>query len=135
MRKKTVKIAGRLVTVSEMKVGELKALASKYVGDYEIYRKQQMKTIANAAIGMTPEQRANLQVDLIGELAGYIQTKVVELFPELEGVSLEDLYPSEIEELADAFIEVNFTGARKLMSEIFKFAERASKFTLPGAGA
>ena len=59
MRKKTVKIAGQLVTVSEMKVGELKALASKYVGDYEIYRKQQMKAMRQAIQQATDEQTSD----------------------------------------------------------------------------
>lgn len=134
MRKKTVKISGKTVTVSEMKIGELKATMGKYLGDYEIYRKQRTAEIVEAAKEMTPEEQTNLKVDHFGELVGFVQSKIIELFPELEGVSLDDLYPSEIEDLADAFIDVNFTGARKLMTEIFKFAERASKFSSPGVG-
>lgn len=135
MRQKTVKIGGRIVTVKEMTVGGIKGLFAKYSADYGEFVAK-IKEERQEMLASLQEGDPIPPVDTFGPLSEFVKSKVVELFPELDGVSMDDLYPSEIEALAEAFMDVNFTGARKLTETIFKFADRANQFApiMPGPG-
>ena len=115
MRKQTVKVAGRIVEVKELTIGEIKRLFEKYSGDYAAF--------------LAGQENENLDA-----MIEFFQTKVGEIFPELDGVSIDDVYPSELEALGEAFLAVNFTGVRKLLDQIFKLADRAGQFRAPIPG-
>lgn len=96
MRTKTVTVAGKTVIVNEKKISELKALGANY--------KDEIDQITKAN-----------NFDDISKLAGeLIYARLPELFPVLKPEDIDDAYPSELEELVGAFVDVNFTGIKKI---------------------
>lgn len=101
MRTKTVTVAGVDITVKEYKIKKLKE---------EILPK--LSPAWEALKGIDTSKL----VDALGD-----QFKVI--FPELKNVDLDECYPSEIEAFLEAWIEVNFTGLKRLVGPLLYFAK------------
>lgn len=96
MRTKSVTVNGKTVIVNEKRIGELKALGNKYKDEFDNLIK------------------VNTADDLTKAVSDIFYTKIPELFPVLTADDIDNAYPSELEELAGAFIDVNFTGIKKV---------------------
>lgn len=99
MRTQTVTVNGKQVTVKEAKIKEFK------------------EVILPRVFGMLEgvELKDKQVVDLIPLFA----EKVAEFFPELSEADVEEAYPSEIEGLIEAYINVNFSGLKKMAKPLF----------------
>lgn len=95
MRTKQVTINGKTINVNEKRVKELKELFSSLSGEVDAVIK-----VNNAA-------------DLTGILNDFLGSKLKLIFPEITEDDIDNAYPSELEEMVGAFIEVNFTGIKK----------------------
>lgn len=98
MRSRSVKFAGRNIKVEELKIKELEKLVK------EVF----------------PESKGNIQKIDLGkflEQAGFdlLYKKIPMIFPEIKEEDVENAYMSEIEDLVGAFVDVNFTGLKKLV--------------------
>lgn len=51
-----------------------------------------------------------------------------EFFPGLKKENFEEMYPSELEGLVDAFLAVNFTGLRRLMEKVLPMITAVGDF-------
>lgn len=100
MRTKQVVINGKTINVNEKKVVELKALFTQFSGEFDTAAK------ANSANDL-----GNVVNDLLG-------SKLILIFPELTTDDIDNSYPSELEELTGAFVEVNFTGIKKVAAPL-----------------
>lgn len=96
MRSKQVTINNKTVNVNEKKVIELKNLFTQVSGEFDTVTK------ANTA-----DDFGNVVNDILG-------SKITLIFPEVSADDVDNAYPSELEELVGAFIEVNFTGIKKV---------------------
>jgi hypothetical protein len=97
MRSEIVTVNGKKVTVKEKRVIELRTEVAPKI--FELFDG-----------GLTGLDTA----DLIPAL----QEKVSEIFPELSPEDLDNCYPSEIEALVQAFINVNFGGLKKIIPKL-----------------
>jgi hypothetical protein len=104
MRTENVTVAGIAVTVRERKIKELKELA------ITLGINQDLMKLAPSAM-----------YDKVKDLF-YNQVSVI--FPELKGTDLEEAYPSELENLVNAFLDVNFTGAKKVAIPLLSLAQK-----------
>jgi hypothetical protein len=109
MRTKNVTIAGVEITIKEYKIKKLKEEIFSKIGPVW----NALKDIETSKI-----------IDGIGD-----QFKVI--FPEFAGVDIDECYPSEIEAFVEAWIEVNFTGLKRLLGPVLYFA----KLGLPKQGS
>ena len=101
MRHKNVKLAEKEIVIKEMKIKQIKnELLPKISPAWDIITQ-----------GETSEM-----VTRIGD-------QLSEIFPELKDVDLDDCYPSEIEEFIEAWIDVNFTGLKKLFGPVMSLAK------------
>ena len=96
MRTKQVTINNKVINVNEKKVSELKNLFTQFSGEADTLMK------ANNATDL-----GNVANDLLG-------SKLTLIFPELTADDIDNSYPSELEELVGAFVDVNFTGIKKV---------------------
>lgn len=99
-RTQEVKIADKLITVSELRVRDLKETISKV-----------LKTDIKLSSSPTVEE---VKEALVGGFQGMLQT----IAPELTDEDLENAYPSELEQLVEAFINANFTGLKKVLKPL-----------------
>lgn len=101
MRNKIVSFAAKDIKVEEKRIGELE----KIVAD------------------LFPESKGNLsKVDLnkiLGD-AGFdmLYKKLPVVFPEITKDDVKNAYMSEIETLVEAFVEVNFSGVKRLVKPL-----------------
>jgi len=95
-RQQKITVAGKEVIVAERKVKELEQLVNEIIASAD-------GLSANTALDGTIKDKA---FDLL--------YKCVPKFFGLTKKDMEDAYPSELEDLVEAFIEVNFQGVRKL---------------------
>ena len=95
MRNKVVKVGEKEVIIAEKRIKEFRELSSK--------------------ISMSFNDIFNVVVDML-------EDKLTVIFPQLTTDDIDNAYMSEIEELIAAFIEVNFTGAKKVMSPLMMSA-------------
>jgi hypothetical protein len=100
MRTKQVTINGKTINVNEKKVIELKILFTQFSGEADTLMK------ANNAADL-----GNAVNDLLGP-------KLTLISPELTAEDIDNAYPSELEELAGAFVDVNFTGIKKVATPL-----------------
>jgi Ca2+-binding EF-hand superfamily protein len=101
MRNKTVEFAGKKIRVEEKRIGELE----KIVAD------------------LFPESKGNIQkVDLskLLEQAGFdlLYKKLPVIFPDITKDDIKNAYMSELEQLIEVFIDVNFTGLKRLIKPL-----------------
>lgn len=111
MRSKTVLINDKSITINEKKIKVLKN---------EILPKLEPAWQAIAG-GDTSEL-----IDKFGE-------QLQEVFPELKQVDFEECYPSEIEAFVEAWIEVNFTGLKRLVGPLMSLVKMGQH--MPGFGS
>lgn len=110
-RSKDVTIAGKNVHIHEQKIKYLKnTLLPKIEPSWQ--------KIVDGEV-----------VDLVDNLG----VQVNELFPELQGIDIEDCYPSEIEEFLEAWIEVNFTGVKRLLGPLLSLVKKGQQMQESGA--
>lgn len=106
MRNKAVTIASKTVDVQERRIGELKQLvADLFPGSGG--------NLANVDIGKILETNVN---DLLYK-------KLPEVFPGLTEEDIDNAYPSEIEALVEAFVDVHFFGIKKLIGPLMNLAQ------------
>ena len=108
MRNKVVKIGDKEVLVVEKKIKELKQLSK----DISISFNDLLKTDLD---NKTTD-------DVFNIIFEQLEDKIAIVFPQLSNEDIENAYISEIEELLIAFIEVNFIGAKKVISQVMKLA-------------
>jgi len=102
MRSKKVTVAGKEVTVNEQRIGELEQLLEKY---------------GQAIDGLFSVNTAKELKDTVFTL---LYDNLPELVPELAKEDVANAYASEIEELINAFIDVNFFGVKRLAGTLFR---------------
>lgn len=103
MRSKVVNIAGKNILIEEKRIKEIKNLVKQFGPE--------LQQIWNKNIDFTKEES-------IDEIFSLIESKITLLFNDLTEEDLENSYMSEIENLLNTFVEVNFTGAKKGLSMI-----------------
>lgn len=108
MRNKVVKVGDKEILVTEKRIKELKQLSK----DISISFNDLLKTNLD---NKTTD-------DVFNIIFEQLEDKVIILFPQLKAEDIEDAYISELEALLSAFIEVNFTGAKKVISQVMKLA-------------
>ena len=106
MRDKTVEFAGKKIRVEEKRIGELE----KIVAD------------------LFPESKGNIQkVDLnkILEQVGFdlLYEKLPIIIPDITKDDVKNAYMSELETLVEAFIDVNFTGIKRLVRPLMNMIQ------------
>jgi len=106
MRNKTVEFAGKKIRVEEKRIGELE------------------KIIAD----LFPESKGNIQKVDLGKLleqAGFdlLYKKLPVIFPEIAKDDVKNAYMSEIEALVEAFVDVNFTGIKRLIKPLMNLIQ------------
>ena len=106
MRDKTVEFAGKKIRVEEKRIGELE----KIVAD------------------LFPESKGNIQkVDLnkILEQVGFdlLYEKLPIIIPDITKDDVKNAYMSELEALVEAFIDVNFTGIKRLVGPLMNMVQ------------
>ncbi|MDP4143180.1 MAG: hypothetical protein Q8936_01680 [Bacillota bacterium] len=106
MRTKTVNFAGKEVTIREKKIKELNELADKLGVDFEDIIKSTSVKEATAAC-----------TDLL-------KGKIPVIFPSVTKDDIDEAYPSEIEELIEGFIDINFTGVKKVILPVVQLAQK-----------
>ena len=108
MRNKVVKVRDKEILVVEKKIKELKQLSK----DISVSFNDLLKTDLD---NKTTD-------DVFNVIFEQLEDKIIILFPQLSVEEIEDAYVSELEALLSAFIEVNFTGAKKVISQVMKLA-------------
>lgn len=98
MRNKTVEFAGKKIRVEEKRIGELEKIVAV----------------------LFPESKGNIQkIDLskLLEQAGFdlLYKKLPVIFPDITEDDVKNAYMSELEQLIEVFVEVNFTGLKRLI--------------------
>lgn len=106
MRSKPIPFAGKEITVREHKIKELKELADKVGTDFDSIVK------------------ANDFDDVKSAITGVLEEKLPIVFPSIKKEDIDEAYPSEIEELITAFIDVNFFGIKKVVMPLLKLAQK-----------
>ena len=101
MRKKTIKIGGKTVTIQEQKIKDLK--------------ENLLPNIMQAWRAIQERDMAEI-VDAIGE-------QLPTICPELQGIDLDDCYPSEIEAFVEAWVDVNFSGLKRVAGPVMSFVK------------
>ena len=96
-------------TLKEFRVKELEKLLDEFKGDFD-----SISTIKSAD-------------DLKQVASSLLRHRLPMLIPGITENDIENAYPSEIEEALEAFIEVNFTGLRMLVGQLFSLAHVASR--------
>jgi len=106
MRSKVISIAGKEIRVEEKRIGDLEKLI------VELFPSSKGK-IANIDLG---KELGNLDFDILYE-------KLPVVFPELTKDDVRNAYMSEVEELLEAFVDVNFLGLKKLLKPMLTLAQ------------
>ena len=108
MRNKVVKFGNKEILVVEKKIKEFKQLAK------------------DISVGFNDLLKIDLDNrttdDIFNIIFEQLEDKITIIFPQLTVEDIENAYISEVEELLVAFIEVNFIGAKKVISQVMKLA-------------
>lgn len=108
MRNRVVKVGEKEILVIEKRIKELKQLSK----DISVSFNDLLKTNLD---NKTTDEVFNIIFE-------QLEDKTTIIFPQLTLEDIENAYMSEIEELLIAFIEVNFIGAKKVISQVMKLA-------------
>ena len=106
MRTKTITFAGKKLRIEESRISELEGIVAK----------------------LFPESKGkitDIKLDSLMEQIGFelFYDKIPILFPDLTADDVKNAYPSEIEQLLEAFFEVNFTGVKRLIGPLMGFLQ------------
>ena len=116
MRTKQVTINGKTVTVKEKRVKEL--------------REQVLPMLLPAVDEL-------VGVDSVEQLFDKIpafEEKIASLFDDVTVEDIENAYMSEIEELLQAFVDVNFFGLKRLLGQVFSLTNQVGLKSLSASG-
>lgn len=115
MRTKTVNVNGKSVVINESRISELKGFVTKYKDEFsEIVKANTVDDVTKA----------------VGEI---FYSKLPELFPVLTAEDIDNAYPSELEDLIGAFVDVNFLGVKKVGTPIVQTMLSSLKKSQPSA--
>ena len=106
MRNKTVDFAGKKIRVEEKRIGELEKIVAE----------------------LFPESKGNIQKVDLGKLleqAGFdlLYKKLPVIFPDISKDDIKNAYMSELEQLIEVFVEVNFTGVKRLIGPLMTLVQ------------
>ena len=106
MRNKTVEFGGKKIRIEEKRIGELEKIVAE----------------------LFPESKGNLsKIDLskLLEGAGFdlLYKKLPIVIPDITKDDVKNAYMSEIEALVEAFIDVNFTGIKRLINPLMSLIQ------------
>ncbi len=106
MRNKVVSFAGKEIRVEEKRIGELEKIVA----------------------ALFPESKGNIQKINLGKLleqAGFdlLYKKLPVIFPDITEEDVKNAYMSELERLIEVFVEVNFTGLKRLMKPLMSLIQ------------
>jgi len=106
MRNKTVEFAGKKIRVEEKRIGELEKIVAE----------------------LFPESKGNIQKVDLGKLleqAGFdlLYKKLPVIFPDITKDDIKNAYMSELEELIEVFVEVNFHGIKRLIGPLMNLVQ------------
>jgi len=106
MRNKTVEFAGKKIRVEEKRIGELEKIVAE----------------------LFPESKGNIQKIDLGKLleqAGFdlLYKKLPVIFPDITEDDVKNAYMSELERLIEVFVEVNFTGLKRLIKPLMNLIQ------------
>jgi hypothetical protein len=96
MRTQTVKIGGKEIVIRESLI----------------------KDIKNNIIPKIGSAWKEISKGEISEIADRLSGQIKEVFPELQGVDIDECYPSEIEAFIKAWIECNFFGLKNVLAPV-----------------
>lgn len=117
MRKAEIEIGEKTIVIKELRIGDLKKLFTELtggtMGEIDKLFKSDLPSDATAAIS--------------GILGGLLGEKLCLVIPGLTLEDIENAYPSEMEMAIAAFIDVNFTGIKKVGAPLLKMM-----FSAPG---
>jgi len=102
-RSKIVTINGKQITVKEHKIKELRE-----------------EIIPKITAVLDTQEIASKGIK---DLVPIFESKIVEFFPKVTEADIDESYPSEIEALIEAWVEVNFTGLKKLYRPLLSLAQ------------
>ena len=101
MRTKIVKVANKYILIQEKTIGEIK----KIVNDLNIDFSRLLET--------------EIEKDnFLNEVLLIIQDRIEILFPQLKDIDMDNVYISELENLIDGFLEVNFSMLKKVFMKV-----------------
>ncbi len=106
MRNKTVEFAGKKIRVEEKRIGELEKIVAE----------------------LFPESKGNIQKIDLGKLleqAGFdlLYKKLPVIFPDIAKEDVKNAYMSELEQLIEVFIDVNFQGIKRLIGPLMNLVQ------------
>jgi len=106
MRNKTVEFAGKKIRVEEKRVGELEKIVAE----------------------LFSESKGNIQKVDLGKLleqAGFdlLYKKLPVIFPDITEEDVKNAYMSELEQLIEVFVEVNFTVLKQLIKPLMNLIQ------------
>lgn len=110
MRSKVVSIAGKNILIEEKRIKEIK----KLIKDFS----PEIKELWNKDIDFN-------NTDSIDTIFSTIEDKIAFIFGDLTQEDIENAYMSELENLFNAFMEVNFMGAKKGISLFLKQVQKS----------
>lgn len=106
MRNRTVEFAGKKIRVEEKRIGELEKIIAE----------------------LFPESEGNIQKIDLGKLleqAGFdlLYKKLPVIFPDITEEDIKNAYMSELEQLIEVFVEVNFHGLKRLVKPLMSLIQ------------
>lgn len=113
MRKKTVSIGGKTVTIQEQKIKDLK---------------QRLLPDVVTAWGAIKERDMSEIIYVIGE-------QLPNICPELQGINLDECYPSEVETFVEAWVDVNFSGLKRVAGPVMSFVKMVLQRPVSDSGS
>lgn len=100
MRTKTIEVANKKIVIEEKRIKELKELAKELNISFDNILKTDLE-------GKTT-------IDVVDLFVNELEDKITIIFPQLTKEDIEEAYVSEIENLIEGFIDVNFSVLKKV---------------------
>ena len=101
MRTKIVKVADKDILIQEKTIGEIKKIINELNVDF-------------SKLMQTEIEKDNF----LNEVLLIIQDRIEILFPQLKDIDMDNVYISELENLIDGFLEVNFSMMKKVFMKV-----------------
>ena len=105
-RSKVVTVNGKTITVKESKIREL--------------RDDVMPKLTGS---ISAEELAGKEIK---DIVPFLMSKITEIFPEVTEADIEESYMSELEALIEAWVNVNFTGIKRIYKPALALIKMAS---------
>lgn len=88
-----------------------------------VIREQLIKQLKNDTLSKIEPAWEALKVTDMSGVIGALGDQIKVIFPEIKGVDLDECYPSEVEAFLEAWIEVNFTGLKRLLGPLLSLVK------------